>query len=218
MSQDHEQHYSVGVWSAYRELAKQYQTPDVPIHAIHGRVGGSIHELHEFLRAECLAHRAVPSTGEPAFAGDAARQSALTLPGEKETFLNIKLLGSSMGDNQQQAESPAQEYERLMRRLYELKYPERTPELEEKIEESLRNKVKTFRQEHELREKATAYERSLRQDLAQRHPDLTPEQAQRYEARIQEPLRDHKAALTRHQPQTPACWNQQQEQGRGIER
>jgi hypothetical protein len=92
LSQGHEQPYAVRVWKAYRELAERYQTPDVPIHAIHGRVRGNIHELHTFLRTESLAHRAVATTGEPAFAGDAVRQSALTLPGESETFLNIKLL------------------------------------------------------------------------------------------------------------------------------
>ena len=54
------------------------------------------------LRAECLAHRAVPTVGEPAFAGDAARQSALRIPGEKEAFLNIKLLEPPMLDNQRQ--------------------------------------------------------------------------------------------------------------------
>jgi hypothetical protein len=82
LSQGHEQLYAVRVWKAYRELAERYQRPDVPIHALHGRVRGSIHALHEFLRAESLAHRAVATSGEPAFAGDAARQSALTLPGE----------------------------------------------------------------------------------------------------------------------------------------
>jgi hypothetical protein len=92
LSQGHEQPYAVRVWKAYRELAERYQTPDVPIHAIHGRVRGSIRELHDLLRAESLAHRAVATTGEPAFAGDAARQSALTLPGASETFLNIKLI------------------------------------------------------------------------------------------------------------------------------
>jgi hypothetical protein len=92
LSQAHEPPYAVRVWKAYRELAERYQTPDVPIHAIHGRVRGSIHELHTFLRAESLAHRAVATSGEPALAGDAARQSALTLPGESETFLNVKLL------------------------------------------------------------------------------------------------------------------------------
>ena len=102
MSQDHEQPYAVRVWKAYRELSERYQTPDVPIHAIHGRVRGSIHELHDLLRAESLAHRAVATTGEPAFAGDAARQSALTLPGASETFLNIKLLNPPIMNEPQQ--------------------------------------------------------------------------------------------------------------------
>jgi hypothetical protein len=106
VSQDHDQAYPVRVWNAYRDLAERYQTPDVPIHALHGRVGGSIHDLHEFLRAESLAHRAVATTGEPTLAGDAARQSALTLPGASETFLNIKLLNPPA--MQQSEQSPQQ--------------------------------------------------------------------------------------------------------------
>ena len=93
------QTYTQRVWTAYRSLADEMQTPDVPIHAIHRRVGGSLLELQNHLRAECLAHRAVASTGEPAFAGDAARQSALWLPGETDratgkpqSFLLIKLI------------------------------------------------------------------------------------------------------------------------------
>jgi hypothetical protein len=101
MSNGHELTYGQRVYAAYAEIAAERQSPDVPIHALHRRVGGSIHELHDALRAECLAHRAVPSVGEPAFAGDAARQSALRLPGEKETFLSIKLLDPPMADNQQ---------------------------------------------------------------------------------------------------------------------
>jgi hypothetical protein len=89
---DKGQTYTHRVWPAYRALCGEMQTPDVPIHALHRRVGGNIHELHDFLRNQCRAQRCVPTTGEPAFAGDAARQSALRLPGEKETFLNIKLL------------------------------------------------------------------------------------------------------------------------------
>jgi hypothetical protein len=96
---DEGQTYSQRVWAAYRALCDEMRTPDVPIHAIHRRVGGSLLELQNHLRAECLAHRAVPSTGEPAFAGDAARQSALCLPGETDratgkpqSFLPIKLI------------------------------------------------------------------------------------------------------------------------------
>jgi hypothetical protein len=71
----------------------------VPIHALHRRVGGSLLEIQAFLRAESLAHRAVASIGEPAFAGDAARQNALCLTGETDrttgkpqSFLLIKLI------------------------------------------------------------------------------------------------------------------------------
>jgi hypothetical protein len=99
MSGDEGQTYSMRVYQAYQALCDEMQTPDVPIHAIHRRVGGSLLELQNHLRAESLAHRAVPSTGEPAFAGDAARQSALTLPGEvdratgkPQSFLLIKLI------------------------------------------------------------------------------------------------------------------------------
>jgi hypothetical protein len=99
MSGDEGQTYSMRVYQAYQALCDEMQTPDVPIHAIHRRVGGSLLELQNHLRAESLAHRAVPSTGEPAFSGDAARQSALTLPGEvdratgkPQSFLLIKLI------------------------------------------------------------------------------------------------------------------------------
>jgi hypothetical protein len=91
--------YSMRVYRAYAELAAETQSPDVAINALHRRVGGSIHELHAFLRQECQAQRCAVSTGEPAFAGDAARQSALTLPGEidratgkPQSFLLIKLI------------------------------------------------------------------------------------------------------------------------------
>jgi hypothetical protein len=99
MSGDEGQTYPMRVYQAYQALAADAQSPDVAINALHRRVGGSIHELHAFLRAESLAHRAVATTGEPAFAGDAARQSALTLPGETDratgkpqSFLLIKLI------------------------------------------------------------------------------------------------------------------------------
>jgi hypothetical protein len=80
-------------------LAAETQSPDVAINALHRRLGGSIAELHALLREQCFAHNCIPSTGEPLFAGDAARQSALTIPGEVDratgkpvAFLNIKLL------------------------------------------------------------------------------------------------------------------------------
>jgi hypothetical protein len=84
--------YAARVRQAYRELALQYQTPDVSIHALHGKLGGSIRPLHQYLQSACVAHTAVPSTGEPTAAGQAALQSALRLPGEKESFLLIRLL------------------------------------------------------------------------------------------------------------------------------
>ena len=99
MSNDDPLTYSQRVFSAYESLADAMKTPDVPIHALHRRVGGSLLDLQNHLRAECLAHRATPSTGEPVFAGDAARQSALTIRGEvdratgkPQLFLLIKLI------------------------------------------------------------------------------------------------------------------------------
>lgn len=109
MSNDDLLTYSQRVFSAYESLGEEMQTPDVPIHAIHRRVGGSLLELQNHLRAECRAHRAVPSTGEPAFAGDAARQSALCLPGETDratgkpqSFLLIKLIDPPTMTQEQQ--------------------------------------------------------------------------------------------------------------------
>jgi hypothetical protein len=91
--------YSQRVYQAYQALVAETQSPDVAINALHRRVGGSIHELHSFLRQECHAQRCAVSTGEPAFAGQAALQSALTLPGEidratgkPQSFLLIKLI------------------------------------------------------------------------------------------------------------------------------
>jgi len=95
LSQDHEQPYAVRVWEAYRELSEQYQSPDVRIDALHAKLGGSLQDLHHWLRQACRDHLAIPSTGEPTLAGHAARQSALSLPGESETFLRIRLLEPS---------------------------------------------------------------------------------------------------------------------------
>lgn len=217
--------YSQRVYRAYREIAEGTKFIDVPIHALHRRVGGNIHELHDLLRAECLAHRAVPTVGEPAFAGDAARQSALRLPGEKETFLNIKLIEPPMAQEQQQQSrpefvvpSPVEQYEYHLRQLFALKYPEgeRTEEMTARIEATVQRKLGEFRQEHELRERVKAYEASLRKDLAIRHPDLTEQQRRDYEERIASLVADHRAALARHQqcPQQPA---RSQEQSRGME-
>ena len=58
--QDDEMTYSQRVWTAYQSLAEEMKAPDVPLHALHRRVGGSIHELHDFLREECLGHRPIP--------------------------------------------------------------------------------------------------------------------------------------------------------------
>lgn len=106
MTQDNEQPYAVRVFEAYREPAEQYQSPDVSIHALHGRVGGSIQALHRWLRPACREHLAVPSTGEPALADHAARQSALTLPGERDIFLNIKLLNTPTMNQEQEPQQP----------------------------------------------------------------------------------------------------------------
>jgi hypothetical protein len=113
MKGDDQRTYSQRIWESYRELCQERQSIDVPIDALARRVGGSIAELHAFLRAECWAHRATPSTGEPAFAGDAARQSALCLsgeadraPGKPQLFLLIKLIGQPPMTQQQ---PPAQE-------------------------------------------------------------------------------------------------------------
>ena len=91
--------YTQRVYQAYRDLAKQYRSPDVRIDALHGRLGGSLQDLHRWLRQACRDHLAVPSTGEPALADHAARQSALWLPGETDratgkpqSFLLIKLI------------------------------------------------------------------------------------------------------------------------------
>jgi hypothetical protein len=228
MSWDDRLTYVQRVYQAYREIAEETKFIDVPIHALHRRVGGSIHELHDVLRAECLAHRAVATVGEPAFAGDAARQSALRLPGEKDIFLNIKLIEPPMAQDQQQQPKPRfvvplpiEQYEYHLRQLAALKYPEeeRTPEMTARIEATVQRKLVEFQREHEVREKVKAYEVSLWQEVERRHPDLSPEERERYAERIRVLVADHRAALARHQPQQ----GQQQpapghKQGRGIER
>jgi hypothetical protein len=59
------------------------------------------------LRNECQVQRCVPSVGEPTAVGDAARQSALHLPGEKDGFLRVKLLEPPVA-HQQRAEIAAE--------------------------------------------------------------------------------------------------------------
>ena len=49
MSHNHEQTYTQRVMQAYAEIAAERQSPDAPTHALHRRVGGSIHELHDTL-------------------------------------------------------------------------------------------------------------------------------------------------------------------------
>jgi hypothetical protein len=121
---DEEQTYTHRVWTAYRALCEEMQTPDVPIHALHRRVGGPLLELQNHLRAECLAHRAAPSTGEPTLAGDAARQSALCLPGETDratgkpqSFLLIKLIDAPPMSQPQQLQPTVALAPSLGRRL-----------------------------------------------------------------------------------------------------
>ena len=215
--EDHDQPYPMRVYQAYRDLVEEYQSPDVPIHAIHGRVRGSIHELHDLLRTESLAHRAVATTGEPAFAGDAAKQSALTLPGERESFLNVKLLNPPTMTQDiresQTLEQQVQRYEWLLRETAALRYPEseRTPELQARIEKTIRRKAQEFTQERQAKQ----YEASLRRQLAERHPTLTDQQREHYEQRIVKLVSDYRQNQAQQQPQQPA---RSQEQGRGIER
>jgi hypothetical protein len=91
--------YAAQVFEAYQMLAAERQNPDVPVHDLYRRVGGSLAEFQAFLQQEALGQRLVPSTGEPAFATEEALRTSLTLPGETDpvsgcpiTFLNVKLL------------------------------------------------------------------------------------------------------------------------------
>jgi hypothetical protein len=218
MTWENGQTYSQRVWTAYRALAAETKFIDVPIHSLHRRVGGSIHELHDWLRQECYAHRAVPTVGEPAFAGDAARQSALTLsePGASETFLNIKLLPPPMIQEQREAQPDHERYEELLRATAELRYPpeERTPELEARIEKTIARKVGEFRQERALK----AYEAGLRKELEKRHANLTPNQAKHYEQRIGELVAEFQKNQTqRQQQQAQPAPARSQQQGKGME-
>jgi hypothetical protein len=108
-----EQTYSQRVYQAYRDLAEQYQSPNVRIDALHSRLGGSLRDLHRWLRQACRDHLAVPSAGEPALADHAARQSALCLPGEADratgkpqSFLLIKLIDPPTMTQDQHPQQP----------------------------------------------------------------------------------------------------------------
>ena len=78
------------IHQAYIEIMTARNAPDVPISELYARVGGPLDAFHRVLRTACYEHRAVPTTGEPAFASDTARYQALVIDGEK--FLNIKFL------------------------------------------------------------------------------------------------------------------------------
>jgi hypothetical protein len=78
------------IHQAYIEIMTARNAPDVPISELYARAGGSLEAFHQILRTACYEHRAVPTTGEPAFASDTARREALVINGEK--FLNIKFL------------------------------------------------------------------------------------------------------------------------------
>ena len=211
MTWDDEPRYTARVLTAYKALAEEMQSPDVTIAVLHRRVGGSIQELHDWLRSECQAQRCVPSVGEPVFAGDAAKQSVLRLPGERESFLRVKLLEPPMIQEQRQAKPDHERYEELLRATAELRYPpeERTPELEAWIEKTIARKVQEFREER----RAKAYEATLRKELAARHPTLTPEQKAHYERRIADLVAEFRQNQAQRQQQTPA---RSREQGRGI--
>jgi hypothetical protein len=132
MTQDHKQPYAARVLDAYAELVAERQNRDVPIHELYQRVGGSLPELHDFLRYQCRAQRCVPTSGEPMLASEEAKRTALHLPGETDAFLNVKLIEPPpMTQEQREAKPDHERYEELLRATAALRYPpeERTPEL-----------------------------------------------------------------------------------------
>jgi hypothetical protein len=78
------------IHKAYTDLRTARRSPDVPISELYAKVGGSLDAFHEALRTACFEHRAVPTSGEPAFASQTALDQALVIDGEK--FLNFKFL------------------------------------------------------------------------------------------------------------------------------
>jgi hypothetical protein len=184
MSQDYEQTYTQRVMQAYAEIAAERQTPDVPVHALYQRIGGSLPELHDWLRQECRAHHCVPTTGEPAFASEEAKRTALTLnqPGASETFLNVKLLDMPTVTQQQQPQQPEvgrmHELEAFVQRVYDSHGKMYDGQL---YEESKRLMTHAQRPEHER------YEGLLRATAALRYPmeERTAELSQRIEVTIQ---------------------------------
>jgi hypothetical protein len=78
------------IHQAYTDLRTARRSPDVPISELYAKVGGPLDAFHEVLRKACFEHRAVPTSGEPAFASQTALDQALVIDGER--FLNVKFL------------------------------------------------------------------------------------------------------------------------------
>lgn len=76
--------------SRYRDLVRETGTPDISIASLIRVCGLPLSIVHNWLRAECSAHRASPSKGEPTLATPEERMGALTVDGE--TFYLIRLL------------------------------------------------------------------------------------------------------------------------------
>jgi hypothetical protein len=203
--------YSVRVYSAYRKLAEQYQSPEVRIDALHGQVGGSLQDLHQWLRNAWRAQCCVPCVGEPTAVGDAARQSALRLSGERETFLRVKLLEPTaaiqraeiaagvgafqvvvapMADNPQPriAINVTASQARLLAEAIQ-HGSQQQAELQA-LQEELRafaDRPHEYVQEHKPNE-LERYEQLLRATAKVRHPERTPELEARIEKTVQKRL------------------------------
>ena len=202
--------YSVRVYSAYRKLADQYQSPEVRIDALHGQVGGSLQDLHQWLRNAWRAQFCVPCVGEPTAVGDAARQSALRLSGERETFLRVKLLEPTaavqgaeiaagvgvfhvvvapMADNPQPriAINVTASQAKLLAEA--IQHGSQQAELQT-LQEELRafaDRPHEYVQEHKPNE-LERYEKLLRATARLRYPERTPELEARIEKTIQKQL------------------------------
>ncbi len=80
----------VAARSVYQRLAEQLRSPEILISDLQEASGLPLKPLHEWLLAECRAHRAVPGKGEPTVATSRQLECALVI--DREPHLYIRFL------------------------------------------------------------------------------------------------------------------------------
>ena len=79
------------IHAAYLALKRETSLRNVNIHALLERSGVQVADLHTWLEAECHAHRANPTRGEPTAATPAEKESALRMGGESYLYIELDL-------------------------------------------------------------------------------------------------------------------------------